>query len=173
VHAHAAATGFADDSFDLVHQRLVLFNSTDIDDIVGEMTRIARPGGYVALQEYDVHSMICYPAHPAWDRLKSLTLEVWVGDPYVGRRLPNLLRAAGLEEVRVDAHTRAWQPGDPQHTVALYAAGLYRDRLLAAGSISEPDLDALLAELRAHLEQPDTLTQHATLFQAWGRKPLN
>jgi SAM-dependent methyltransferase len=171
VRADAVDTGLDADAFDLTHQRLVLCNSTDIEEIVAELVRVTRPGGYVALQDYDVHSMLCHPELPAWNRLYDLIVEVWVGDPFVGRRLPNLLRAAGIEDVRVDAHTRAWRPGDPYHTLSLYLAGVYRQRLLAAGRVSESELDGLLAEIRGHLDRPDSLTQHATLFQAWGRKP--
>ena len=51
VRADAASTGLPSDSFDFVHERMLLLNVTSPQDIVAEMTRLARPGGVVALQE--------------------------------------------------------------------------------------------------------------------------
>ena len=169
VEVDAAGTGLDAGSFDLTHVRFVLCNLSNPEAIVAELVRLTRPGGYIALQDLDVHSMLVHPPLPAWSRIYDLLLEVWVGDCLIGRRLPELLWAAGVEDVQVDAHTRVWRPGDPYHTLSLYLAGVYRERLLKI--VPESELDALLAEIRAHLERPDSLTQHATLYQAWGRKP--
>jgi SAM-dependent methyltransferase len=171
VRADAADTRFDPDTFDLTHQRFVLCNSTNVEDIVAELARVTKPGGYVALQDYDVHSMFIHPPLPAWNRLYDLIVEVWVGDPFVGRRMPDLLRAAGIEDVQVDGHIRVWRPGDWFHRLSLYMTALLRERILASGLVSESELDSLLAEIEAHLDRPDSLTQNATLIQAWGRKP--
>ena len=44
----ATATGLPGASFDLVHARLVLVNVPNVNAVVHEMTRLARPGGVVA-----------------------------------------------------------------------------------------------------------------------------
>lgn len=59
VQGEAAATGLPADSFELVHERLVLVNVADPEDVVAEMVRLAAPGGYVALQDIDGLSWIC------------------------------------------------------------------------------------------------------------------
>jgi SAM-dependent methyltransferase len=170
IQADALATGLDSNSFDLTHARFLLINSTKIEDIVAELVRITRPGGIIALQDYDIGSMLVHPPLPAWERLYDLFLKVWVGDSFVGRRLTGLLRGAGIEDIKVDAHTRAWQPGDWYHTLSVYLAeDLLRPRLRSVADESE--LDSLVAETREHLARPDSLTQHGTLFQAWGRKP--
>jgi ubiquinone/menaquinone biosynthesis C-methylase UbiE len=53
VRADAASTGLPPGSFDLVHERMLLLNVTSPRNVVAEMTRLARPGGVVALQEPD------------------------------------------------------------------------------------------------------------------------
>jgi ubiquinone/menaquinone biosynthesis C-methylase UbiE len=169
--ADAAATGLPDASFDLVHERLVLLNVVQTEKIVAELVRLTRPGGWVALQEYDTQSWFCQPGHAAWDTLFSALSQVWVGDPYIGRRLPGLLRGAGLNDVGVDAHAAVYGPDDPSHWMLPYAAEIYHDRILDLGTVSEDDLVEARDELRKHLGASGTFTSHVTLFQAWGRKP--
>ncbi len=65
----ARHTGLPPDSFDLVHARTLLVTIRDPAEVVAEMTRLARPGGWVAGLEADGEHSLCYPAHPAWDRL--------------------------------------------------------------------------------------------------------
>jgi len=53
------------------------------------MARLAKPGGWVAALEPDVLGL-CYPAHPAMDRLTELfvtTYRYQSADPHLGRRL--------------------------------------------------------------------------------------
>jgi SAM-dependent methyltransferase len=69
VEADARHTGLPPDSFDLVHARTLLVTIPDPAEVVAEMTRLARPGGWVAGLEEDCEHSLCYPAHPAWDRL--------------------------------------------------------------------------------------------------------
>ncbi|MGH8900451.1 MAG: methyltransferase domain-containing protein [Egibacteraceae bacterium] len=175
VQGDAAGTQLPAESFDLVHERLVLFNVSSPEDVVAEMVRLARPGGYVALQDLDIVSYTCEPPHPAWDRLVGVLISGWRDaglDPSIGRRLPGLLRAAGLGDVEVAAHARVLRPGDLYHTLPLYLAGILREQILASDALTEAELDDLVRQLAAHLEQPETLVLYSTLFQAWGRKPL-
>jgi hypothetical protein len=70
--------------------------------VVKEMARITRPGGRVGLQDQDFGTLVC--AHG--DR--ALTARILDGvagriyeEPHSGRRLPGLLSAAGLQDVRL------------------------------------------------------------------------
>jgi len=101
-------------SFDLVHTRLLLINLKDPEGALAELTAMVRPGGVVAVQDIDQVPWLCEPPHPAWETLVSAFLMVWRAnglDPLIGRRLPALLRAAGLVDVEVEVHARADTPG--------------------------------------------------------------
>ena len=41
-------------------------------EVLAEMVRLAKPGGWVASQEPDVEYALCYPALPAWDRMREI-----------------------------------------------------------------------------------------------------
>jgi ubiquinone/menaquinone biosynthesis C-methylase UbiE len=66
VHADAAATGLASAWFDLVHERLLLVNYRAPEAIVSEMTRLVRPGAWVAVEDVDWVVWTCEPPDPGW-----------------------------------------------------------------------------------------------------------
>jgi SAM-dependent methyltransferase len=93
---------FAADRFDVAVAVTVLLHVADPLAVVKEMARVTKPGGLVAVQDQDFGTVAL--AHP--DR--ALTDVILAGvaariyeEPYSGRRLPGLLRAAGLERVRL------------------------------------------------------------------------
>jgi ubiquinone/menaquinone biosynthesis C-methylase UbiE len=172
--ADAADTGIEAGSLDLAHERLVLINHPAPRNVVREMARIVRPSGWVTIEEVDVCSWICEPAHPAWTELLDALNGAWCAagqDPFIGRRLPALLREAGLTDVRFDADARVWQTGHPYQTLALKFVSIFRERIVTGRFINAHRLDRLIAEAELHLAKPDTYVIHPLFFQAWGRKP--
>ena len=167
----ATATDLPAASFDLVHERLVLNNVPEPEAVIAEMVRLTRPGGHVALQDVDWMTWTCLPEHADWDRLADVAGRAWSGDVRIGRRLPALLRAAGLVDVQVLPHLRVFRPGEPYHRLLLRFVDLHRNRILDGGEITPGQLDAAVARLERHLADPGTVTLYATLFQAWGRRP--
>jgi SAM-dependent methyltransferase len=171
VSGDATASGLPGGSFDVVHERLVLNNVPDPAAVVTEMVRLARPGGRVVVQDVDWMTWTCLPEHADWTRLAHAAGRVWSGDVHVGRRLPALLRAAGLVDVEVVTHLRIFRPGEPYHRLLVRFVALHRARILAAGTMTADDLDAAVTRLDDHLAAPGVVTLYATLFQAWGRRP--
>ena len=174
VRADAASTGLPSGSFDLVHERMLLLNVTSPQDVVGEMARLARPGGVVALQEPDSAAWAIDPPHPAWELLLTEVTDVYPRtgrDFHTGRRAARLLRDAGLRDVQVRVLARLTRPGEYFQTFLLTLAVLMREEILAGGRLTPGQLDSCTAELCEHLSQPGTLTCLPTIWQAWGRKP--
>lgn len=171
VEADANGTELPAGLFDLAHERLLLVNAPRPADILAEMARLVRSGGVVAAQDVDWISWTCVPEHPDRDRLVDAVAAAWSGDVRIGRRLPELLRAAGLVDVEVDAHTRVYRPGDPEHRLLARCAEIQRERILALGLLGADELDRCVRRLDEHLADPDGYTLYATLFQAWGRVP--
>ena len=48
--------------------------------------------------------------------------------------------------------------------------GNVRDQMVAEGFIGDAEMTALMAELKAHLDDPDTLVTGLFQFRVWGRK---
>jgi SAM-dependent methyltransferase len=171
--ADARHTGLPGSSVDLVHARLLLANIPAPGQVVAEMARLVRPGGWVALTEPDISLTACYPPHSGLEHLTELLLTAYRhegADPHIGRRLPHLLATAGLEKIVTEAHAEVCPPNHAQRVVILDLARNMRAKILARGLIREPELDQLDREARLHLNDPATLSLPVTYFLAWARK---
>jgi ubiquinone/menaquinone biosynthesis C-methylase UbiE len=172
--ADARRTGLESDSFDLVHARTLLINVPQPAEVLAEMVRLARPRGWVVGLEPDIEHAICYPPHPAFDRLCEIfTVAVSRNgaDPYIGRRMAELYRQAGLENVNVEARAAVYPAGHSRRTIRADLVRSVRAQILAMGLTDEQELDELDTAARRHFENPDTLVMPHLYFLAWGRKP--
>jgi SAM-dependent methyltransferase len=172
--ADARSTGLPPASFDLVYARTLLINVPEPADVAAEMMRLARPGGWVASMEPDSEYGRCYPPLPAFDRLCEIFTAVFRrngADPWIGRRVPELLRRAGLGHVQVEAKVQLYPPGNSRRTVRLDLVRSMRPQVLEMGLATGTELDELDAAARAHVEQADTVVITGLLFLTWGRKP--
>jgi SAM-dependent methyltransferase len=173
----ALGTGLERESFDLVHERLVLINVPEANQkaLVAEMLALLKVGGTIALQDYDRVSYVCYPEHPSWTLLRGLYDEAFRmggGNGATGRMLPGLLKAAGVRDVRTKVHVRTVEVGESRRTHHLSMLEVMHDRILALGKITEQELRDHKRALLQHLSDPDTLLIDRLLVQAWGVKHL-
>jgi len=172
VHADARHTGLPGGTFDLVHTRLVLVNIPRPDQVVAEMARLAKPGGHIAALEADILGL-CYPPHPALNRVTELLLTAYQhdgADPQLGRRLPHLFRSAGLDSIGVEARTDVYPADHPQRTVLPDLLRAVHPKIITRGLAGEAELGALDTAARRHLADPDTLVVPVTYFLAWACK---
>jgi SAM-dependent methyltransferase len=174
IQADALASGLDRNSFDFAHERLVMINRPNPEAILSEMVALVRDDGIVAVQEVDDASWLCYPSHPSWDVL----LEVYHsafgrhgGNVFLGRRLPEMLRSVGLEDVQCKIHVDIVQPHGSRrkHLLALLAS--LHDKVISLGLLAVNELAAHKAALALHLDDPNTIVIDKLLVQAWGRKP--
>jgi SAM-dependent methyltransferase len=170
----AHATALPRGSFDVATARLVLVNVPEPEQIVAEMVALVRPGGMVALHEADYVSHLCDPPHPAWSRLMQ-AMETYAQrngiDLFIGRRVPRLLREAGLVEVQTHPLVSLHPLGHWRRMILWQFVQNLRERLIAQAVLSEVELDELAAGLKHHLEDPNTLVVSHLYLQVWGRKP--
>ncbi|MBV9281582.1 MAG: methyltransferase domain-containing protein, partial [Chloroflexi bacterium] len=169
----ARRTGLPAGVFDLVHARLLLVNIPQPAEVMAEMVRVARPGGWVAGLEGELLG-ICYPPHPAWDRLCEVFLTVYRQDganPHLGRRLPELFRQAGLVDIGVEARADVDPAGHPRRTILPDLVRSMRPKIVGRGLLEERELDELDGAVRQHLAASQTLALPYLYFLVWGRKP--
>jgi ubiquinone/menaquinone biosynthesis C-methylase UbiE len=99
---NGARLRFAANQFDGALAVTVLLHVPDAGAIVGELTRVTKPGGIVGVQDQDLGSLVL--AHPE----RALTRRILDGvaartvvDPWSGRALVGHLADAGLTRVRL------------------------------------------------------------------------
>jgi SAM-dependent methyltransferase len=159
-------------SFDLVHMRFVASTAGEPERLLSAATRLAKPGGIVALEEPDGSTLHCYPPHPAWDMLKAGLLGAFAGvgaDLELAKRLYHLVQQSGLRDVQYRTALLGVRSTDPMVDYLPCTVESLRGTIVRLGILSEQDFDAALAECRRHLAQPGTSFTLYTVAQVWGR----
>ena len=175
VAGDARHTGLPPGSFDLVHARTLLVNVPEPAEVLAEMVRLAKPGGWVASMEPDVENALCYPAHSAYTRMWELFRTAFGrngADLLIGRRLANCTgRVAELHDIGIEARARICQPGDSRRTIGPDLVRSLHPIIISLSLADQDELDALDHAVRTHLDDPRTLVMPHLSFLAWGRKP--
>jgi len=160
--------------FDLVHARLVLVHVADRDRALRSMISVLEPGGWLLLEDADpaLQPLICPddygPEQRLANKLRSGFRQLMAqrgADLGYGRRLPRLLREAGLVAVAADAFFPVTSPACDvleAATVRQISAGL-----VGAGLATADEVAAHLANVEAG--RLDLAT--APMISAWGRRP--
>jgi ubiquinone/menaquinone biosynthesis C-methylase UbiE len=104
-------------SFDVVHAHQVLQHLADPVKALGEMRRVLRPAGVLAVRDSDYGAKIWGPQDALLDRWMALYHEVTRAnraEADAGRYLPGWVREAGFVDIRVSSST--WTFADPETT---------------------------------------------------------
>jgi ubiquinone/menaquinone biosynthesis C-methylase UbiE len=163
---------FADDTFDFVWCAQSLYTLPDPVVALGHMVRVLRPGGLVAVLENDtLHQVFLpWPVHLELP-LRAAELRSFLEGSgnsskyYVGRRLPALLAAAGLEPLRMTTHAF-----DRHAPLGEAEQELLQSYLEEVAERVAPHLDAaLLQELRQLVDpgSPQHLLGQPYLTMTW------
>lgn len=98
------ALGYDDAAFDLVRAERVLLYLENPRTAVREMARVARPGGRIAVFDFDYRAFFLDSDLPALNRRIETILMDDVPNPLIARDLPVLLRGAGLDVTVIEPH---------------------------------------------------------------------
>jgi SAM-dependent methyltransferase len=162
-----------DGAFDLAYARFLLSHLPDPAAALRRMIAAVRPGGVVAVQDIDYSGGFCHPPCAAYDASWELYPRLAMhggGDPALGRRLPVLFAAAGLEEIGVHIEQPAGFDADTKLLTALTFESI-ADTAVAAGLAEADELAARVHELHRFAARPDTLLSLPRMVQVWARVP--
>ncbi|MFA1555646.1 methyltransferase domain-containing protein [Actinomadura chokoriensis] len=165
--ASAFALPFADGHFDGVRAERVVQHLPDPAAAIAEMVRVARPGGRV---------LVADPDHGMWapdldDREATRAVLAWwfdnIRNPWIGRRLSGLLRAAGLVEVQARL-----MPVVLDGVTAADGLTGFSDAVRRAGELGvlEPDRARALTANIAEREADGGFLMYGAMILAEGRK---
>jgi SAM-dependent methyltransferase len=161
--------------FDLVHARLVIGHLHDRRrEGLERLVEALRPGGLLLVEENDfvwteVDSWPCHPERHGelMTRIWRANIDFWRAggyDGHWGRRLVGALRDLGLDGVAGEARSPIDGSGT---TVARLSIERFRDQHVAAGRLTNAEVDAYLAAL----SEPDMVMTSPLQVSAWGRRP--
>lgn len=149
-------------SFDLAHARFVLEHVPDPLAVVRAMVRAVRPGGRIVLADDDHDVLRLWPEPPGFHalwRAYSRAFDRLGNDPYVGRRLVQLLYDAGARPRRNTWLFFGGCAGMPCfEPLVLNAIRLFegaRETIVADGLLDAESFAGAVTALRAWADRPD------------------
>ncbi len=169
----ASIEAFSETDFDVAYARMVLEHLRDPAAMVAKMVKAVRSGGIVAAE--DAHFAGCFTEPPCagydkWVQWFKEAVRRQGGDLDLGPRLPALLRAAGLVDIRVHVAQPVYLDGPTKQLLQL-SMSKTRAAIVGGGIATADDYDAAHAELCAFTDRGDTLIASPRMVQTWGRRP--
>lgn len=165
----ARALPFADGAFDAAIAVTALCHIPDGERAVPELVRVVRPGGRVGVFDRDNDSyIIAHPDRALTRRIVAAGSDHTTVDGWLIRRLPRLLREAGMVDVRVRAFASIEQ--DPAGFYATNAGARWADVAVQVGAITEEERQHWVAELEAEAAAGGFVAGLTHLF-VWGARP--
>jgi len=159
------------DAFDLVHTRLLLMHLPARDEALKRMIAATKPGGFVFVEDMEMMTWIDITPSPAMERVRVAMFKLFEmagANPLLGRTLPFMLDAAGLEDVwaegRIAFGNRWDNPGLQQFKLMLVEM---HDFLVNTGVVEAEDID----ESIRLIDDPAWQGMPPCVVAAYGRKP--
>ena len=160
------------DAFDLVHTRLLLMHLPGREEALKRMIAATKPGGFVFVEDMEMMTWIDITPSPAMERVRVAMFKLFEmagANPLLGRTLPFMLDAAGLEDVwaegRIAFGNRWDNPGLQQFKLMLVEM---HDFLVNTGVVEAEDID----ESIRLIDDPAWQGMPPCVVAAYGRKPL-
>ena len=161
----ALALRFPDRSFDAVRTERMLMHCTDAERALAELARVLRPGGRMAVQDFDWETQFCDSPYKETTRRILQSVCDGLKNGWIGRRLPRLLREAGMSAVTVSCHTLP-----ATYDFLQLLLGGYVARAVAAGVVTEQEADLWWTHL-AQADAQGSFLYGITAFVVCGVKP--
>jgi SAM-dependent methyltransferase len=165
-------------SFDIVHARLVLEHLPTRLGVLDKLAAALRPGGWLLIEDFDFSAWLHLPPYRLFCEPRPLGAVVqacyvasaavgstWDGE--FGRELPIHLVHARLVDVGGEACSHVIVGGSSASDAFTVSARLFGPIAVAAGCVSQTDLDELIATF----ERPGALTTFVPMVSAWGHRP--
>ena len=159
----AYATGFADESFDIVHTHQTLHHLGDPVAALREFRRVVKADGVVAAREVDYAGTVIHPLTPglaAWAALYQRVHRASGGEPDAGRRLKAWAREAGFSEVTSSASVWCFSSDDEREWwgsmwQARVLESAFATEALSRGFATQAELQQISDAWRTWADDPD------------------
>jgi len=164
----ADAHRFDGGPFSFIHARFLLSHVSEPEQVFRRLKGMLAPGGRIAVEDIDMSGAYCFPAEEAQDRFQALYTEAVQrggGDANLGRRLPAVALAAGLE-----ARWRVFQPVHafgPEKRLTAVTMDMIGPSVMRYGLAQAAEVDRITRRLEAFAADRATLVALPRMVQVW------
>lgn len=164
------ASAFAD----MAYLRWVLCFVPSPQDVIAGLSRVIKPGGKVAIQDYfNYEAMTLAPRHADFSRVIAAVARSWRaggGDPDIVSHLPAMLRQHGFRVDYLDVHQRIARPGSMIWAWPDSFWASFVPRLVDKGFLSAAERDAFYQVWSRASNDPDCFMHLPPLFDLLATK---
>jgi ubiquinone/menaquinone biosynthesis C-methylase UbiE len=97
----AQSLRFPDGTFDAVRTERMLMHVPNAKQALSEMARVLRPGGCMAVLDFDWDSQFCDSPYKDTTRKIAVSFSDGMKNGWIGRQLPRLFREVGMTDVSI------------------------------------------------------------------------
>ncbi|HEV3231567.1 MAG TPA: methyltransferase [Candidatus Dormibacteraeota bacterium] len=163
-----------DAAYDLIHARLLLEHVPEREAVLVRLVDALKPGGWLLVEDFDFITWGVFdPPSELQARVAEAIARLFAAvgfDATFSRRLPRLMRQAGLAEVGNEAHLRLGTTGTPEIEGLPLMLEQMGPRLVDAGLMGDADVAAAIAEARD--AGSGRVGYPPLMVSAWGRRPV-
>ena len=164
-------------AYDLIFSRWVFSFLPDPEAIIARLSKALKPGGVIAIEDYNHHGVSSYPHSDGFVAVIEATRQMYFGqggDPFVAGRLPIAMSAAGLELCDLEPTVLA---GGPESGVFQWAHRFFTsesqlDNMQELGGLSDEDRALFLKEWPVVCATPGAMFYSPILMDVAAKRPL-
>ena len=164
-------------AYDLIFSRWVFSFLPDPEAIIARLSKALKPGGVIAIEDYNHHGVSSYPHSDGFVAVIEATRQMYFGqggDPFVAGRLPIAMSAAGLEFCDLEPTVLA---GGPESGVFQWAHRFFTsesqlDNMQELGGLSDEDRALFLKEWPVVCATPGAMFYSPILMDVAAKRPL-
>ncbi len=165
-----------ENTFDLIHERLVLIHVPGRRQALGRLVAALKPGGWLVVEDFDPTLMdraFAIEDAAVADSYRKMLTAQWRlmvargAEAGWGRNLYQRLRDHGLVEVGMEGHLAVWSGGSPGALLDRANFEQIRAEAVGAGLVTDEEVDRVLA----FRDDPASAGSSPVMMSAWGRKP--
>ena len=160
-------------AFDLIYSRFLLDHLRQAEDVVHNIADMLKPGGTLIVEGVDYRGWYSYPPLPAFDRLLDLmsrVRDVTGGTPDFGTRMPVMFLNAQFTDIETNVFQYLQLSGEFKGWVMIALPREKAEWIIVAELAERTELEDLVCQVRAHIEDPRTAVGTPRFIQCWGRK---
>ena len=164
-------------AYDLIFSRWVFSFLPDPEAIIARLSKALKPGGVIAIEDYNHHGVSSYPHSDGFVAVIEATRQMYFGqggDPFVAGRLPIAMSAAGLELCDLEPTVLA---GGPESGVFQWAHRFFTspsqlDNMQERGGLSDDDRALFQKEWPVVCATPGAMFYSPILMDVAAKRPL-
>lgn len=173
IHGSVETAKLPEKYYDLIFARWVISFVPDADNFLDKLLKSLKTGGTIAFIDYAYEGLALFPKGSAFDNMADAVRAYWVhggGDPYIGARLPGMLRNRNITVTELYPMVQAGGPNSGVFRWADKFFTVHIQQMVDIGVIKQNEGDEMLKDWIEHRNNPDTVFISPTIIAIAGKK---